>query len=166
MGGSTVGLSADGRLLVKDGKDGDGIELYDVATGTLRATILRVLKRAENTIEKFVFSPLGHGSGDRDDLRRSGKRHRGSRGVSRRMSTYPAASAASTPASRVTAGGFTRNFTRPRTLCPRRCGTLRRFPSRRVCAPNAPENAYKLWSRSVCRRPMALLRPPPRIVCS
>lgn len=60
MCGSTVGLSADGRLLVKDGKDGGGIELYDFATGTLRATIPRILKRAENTVEKFAFSPDGN----------------------------------------------------------------------------------------------------------
>jgi len=56
-GGSTVGLSLDGRLLAKDGKDGSGIELYDVASGKLQRRIPRVLKRAENVVENFVFSP-------------------------------------------------------------------------------------------------------------
>jgi WD40 repeat protein len=59
IGGSAVALSADGRLLVKDGKDGGGIELYEVATGTLR-TIPRILKRAENTVTKFTLSPDGN----------------------------------------------------------------------------------------------------------
>lgn len=59
QGGSTVGLSRDGSLLAKDGKDGDGIELYDVRSGKLQKRIPRTLKRAENTVDKFVFSPDG-----------------------------------------------------------------------------------------------------------
>jgi len=58
-GGSTVGLSRDGRLLAKDGKDGDGMELYDVGSGRLQRRISRILKRAENTVEKFEFSVDG-----------------------------------------------------------------------------------------------------------
>jgi WD40 repeat protein len=58
-GGSTVGLSLDGHLLAKDGKGGDGIELYDVRSGKLQRRIPRVLKRAENTVETFVFSRDG-----------------------------------------------------------------------------------------------------------
>jgi WD40 repeat protein len=58
-GGSTAGLSMDGRLLARDGKEGNGIELYDVASGKIQRRIPRVLKRAENTIGRFVFSPDG-----------------------------------------------------------------------------------------------------------
>jgi WD40 repeat protein len=58
-GGSTVGLSRDGHLLAKDGKDGSGIELYDVGSGKLLRQIPRVLKRAENTVDKFEFSAGG-----------------------------------------------------------------------------------------------------------
>src|ERR1700739_1534617 len=58
-GGSTVGLSPDGRLLANDGKDGSGIEVFDVASGTLQRSIPSVLKRAENTVVRFAFSPDG-----------------------------------------------------------------------------------------------------------
>jgi WD40 repeat protein len=58
-GGSTVGLSPDGRLLANDGKDGSGIKVFDAASGKLQRSIPRVLKRAENTIEGFAFSPDG-----------------------------------------------------------------------------------------------------------
>jgi WD40 repeat protein len=56
-GGSTVGLSLDGRLLAKDGK---GIELCDVASGKLRTRIPWVSKRGSwNPVERFAFSPDG-----------------------------------------------------------------------------------------------------------
>jgi hypothetical protein len=49
---------------------------------------------------------------------------------------------------------------------PRKCEILRRFPSRRVCAPNAPGNACEPWLNCVSPCPTALLRPAPRIACS
>lgn len=58
-GGSTVGISADGRLLAKDSKNGDGIEIYDTRSWKLQHRIPRVLKRAENTVDKLEFSPDG-----------------------------------------------------------------------------------------------------------
>jgi len=58
-GGSTVGLSRDGRLLAKDSKDGKAIEVYDVPSGKLQRKIPRVMKRAENTVDGLVFSPDG-----------------------------------------------------------------------------------------------------------
>jgi WD40 repeat protein len=58
-GGSTVALSRDGSLLAKDSRDGNGIELYAVASGKLQRKIQRPLKRAENTIDELSFSPDG-----------------------------------------------------------------------------------------------------------
>src|SRR4051794_6560321 len=43
-----------------------------------------------------------------------------------------------------------------------KCGTPRRFPSRKGGVPSAPETAYRLWSRCVCRRPKEPLRRPRR----
>ena len=42
------------------------------------------------------------------------------------------------------------------------CETLRQFPSRKVCAPSAPENACESWSRASSQYHTALFRPPPR----
>jgi WD40 repeat protein len=58
-GGSTVGISDNGRLLAKDSKNGDGIEIYDTLSWKLQHRIPRVLKRAENTVDKLEFSPDG-----------------------------------------------------------------------------------------------------------
>lgn len=59
-GGTTVALSANGRLLAKDS---NGIELCDVATGKSVRTIPRVLKTSkpgvQNTIENLLFNPAG-----------------------------------------------------------------------------------------------------------
>jgi WD40 repeat protein len=46
-GSSTVGLSFDGRLLATEGKNGNGIDLYDVRSGQLQRQMTRILKRAE-----------------------------------------------------------------------------------------------------------------------
>jgi WD40 repeat protein len=54
--GDTVALTLDGRLLATDG---NGIELWDVSSGKLQKRIPRTLKRAENVINNFVFSPAG-----------------------------------------------------------------------------------------------------------
>lgn len=69
-GGSTVALSADGRLLATDG---NGIALYDVQSGELVERIPRTLKRAENVIVKFEFNPAATlldvtANGDDDDV--------------------------------------------------------------------------------------------------
>ncbi len=57
-GGTTVSLSADGSLLAKDG---NGIELCDVATGKLKKRIPRAFKEsksgAQNTIQHLGFNP-------------------------------------------------------------------------------------------------------------
>lgn len=58
-GGSTVGMSADGGLLAKDSKNGDGIEIWDTRSWKLLRRIPRALKRAENTVDKLEFSPDG-----------------------------------------------------------------------------------------------------------
>jgi WD40 repeat protein len=58
-GSSTMGLSFDGRLLATEGKNGNGIVLYDVRSGRLQRQMTRILKRAENVVEKFSFSPDG-----------------------------------------------------------------------------------------------------------
>ena len=59
-GGTTVALSSEGRLLAKDG---NGIELCDVATGKLEKRIPWVLKTSkpgvQNTIDNLVFNPAG-----------------------------------------------------------------------------------------------------------
>ena len=59
-GGTTVALSADGRVLAKDG---NGIELCDVATGKLVRRIPKELKTSkpgvQNTIENLTFNPEG-----------------------------------------------------------------------------------------------------------
>lgn len=60
QGGTTIALSADGRLLAKDG---NGIEICEVATGKLVRRIPRALKTfqpgSQNTIENLVFNPAG-----------------------------------------------------------------------------------------------------------
>jgi WD40 repeat protein len=60
QGGDTIALSSDGRLLAEDG---NGIELWDVATGKLEKTILRELETFEpgsqNTIRSMAFNPAG-----------------------------------------------------------------------------------------------------------
>jgi hypothetical protein len=58
------------------------------------------------------------------------------------------------------------DMTPHREPCPRRSETLRRFPSRTACAPNAPENACEPWSRCVFPCSTALLPQAPRIACS
>jgi len=59
-GSNTIALSSDGRLLAEDG---NGIELWDVATGKLEKRILRELKTLEpgvqNTIRSMTFNPAG-----------------------------------------------------------------------------------------------------------
>jgi WD40 repeat protein len=59
-GGTTVALSSDGRLLAKDG---NGIELCDVATGELQKRIPWILKTSkpgvQKTIENLAFNPAG-----------------------------------------------------------------------------------------------------------
>jgi WD40 repeat protein len=58
-GGSRAGLSRDGRLLAKEGKDGSSVDLCEVASGKLVRSIPRAFKRAENSIQALVFSPDG-----------------------------------------------------------------------------------------------------------
>ncbi len=59
-GGTTVALSADGRLLAKNG---NGIELCDVATGKIEKRIPWAIMTSEpgvqNTINNLVFNPAG-----------------------------------------------------------------------------------------------------------
>jgi WD40 repeat protein len=59
-GGTTIALSADGRLVAMDS---NGIELCEVATGKLVRRIPKELKTfkggAQNTIQKLVFNPAG-----------------------------------------------------------------------------------------------------------
>jgi WD40 repeat protein len=60
QGSNTIALSSDGRLLAEDG---NGIELWDVASGKLEKRIPRELKTFEpgsqNTIPSVVFDPAG-----------------------------------------------------------------------------------------------------------
>jgi WD40 repeat protein len=53
-GGSAVSLSMDGRLVAKDGK---GIEILDVASGQLIRKIERPAKKTDNTIQRLEFDP-------------------------------------------------------------------------------------------------------------
>ncbi len=59
-GGTTVALSADGRLLAKDG---NGIELWDLATGKLMRRIPWNVMTSEpgvqHTVDKLMFNPAG-----------------------------------------------------------------------------------------------------------
>jgi WD40 repeat protein len=59
-GGTTVALSADGRLLAKDG---NGIELWDLATGKLMRRIPWNVMTSEpgvqHTVDKLMFNPTG-----------------------------------------------------------------------------------------------------------
>jgi WD40 repeat protein len=59
-GGTTVALSADGRLLAKDG---NGIELWDLATGKLTRRIPWNVMTSEpgvqHTVDKLMFNPVG-----------------------------------------------------------------------------------------------------------
>ncbi len=59
-GGTTVALSSDGRLLARNG---NGIELFDVATGKLEKRIPRALKSpkpgVQNTVQNLAFNPAG-----------------------------------------------------------------------------------------------------------
>lgn len=54
--GTTVALSPDGHLLAKYG---NGIELYDVASGELSKRIPRALPKPNGFINAFTFSPAG-----------------------------------------------------------------------------------------------------------
>jgi WD40 repeat protein len=60
QGGTTVALSADGRLLAKDG---NGIELWDIATGKLARRIPWNVMTSEpgvqHTVTNLMFSPSG-----------------------------------------------------------------------------------------------------------
>jgi len=60
QGSNTIAFSSDGRLLAEDG---NGIELWDVATGKLETRIPRELKTfesgAQNTIRSMTFNPAG-----------------------------------------------------------------------------------------------------------
>jgi WD40 repeat protein len=59
-GGTTVALSTDGRLLAKDG---NGIELWDLATGKLMRRIPWNVMTSEpgvqHTVDKLMFNPAG-----------------------------------------------------------------------------------------------------------
>jgi WD40 repeat protein len=59
-GGTTVALSSDGRLLAKDG---NGIELCDVATGKIKKRIPWTIETSkpgvQNNIKNLAFSPAG-----------------------------------------------------------------------------------------------------------
>jgi WD40 repeat protein len=59
-GADTIALSADGRVLAEDG---NGIELWDVATGKREKTIPRELMTlqagVQNTIRSMAFNPAG-----------------------------------------------------------------------------------------------------------
>lgn len=59
-GGTTVALSADGRLLAKDG---NGIELWDLATGNLKKRIPWAVITSEpgvqHTVNNLMFNPAG-----------------------------------------------------------------------------------------------------------
>src|ERR1035438_1955640 len=48
------------------------------------------------------------------------------------------------------------------TPAPRKCGTPRRFPSRKACAPSGPETACRLWSTGATHRSEEPLQPAPR----
>jgi len=60
QGGTTVALSADGRLLAKDG---NGIELWDVATGKLMKripwTVMTSEPGVQHTVDNLTFNPAG-----------------------------------------------------------------------------------------------------------
>jgi WD40 repeat protein len=59
-GGTTVALSANGRLLAKDG---NGIELWDLATGKLMRRIpwnvITTEPGVQHTVDKLMFNPSG-----------------------------------------------------------------------------------------------------------
>jgi len=52
-GGTAVGLSLDGQILAIDG---NGIELYDVASGALKLRIPRTPKRPDNVVDNLTFN--------------------------------------------------------------------------------------------------------------
>ncbi|PYT98256.1 MAG: hypothetical protein DMG38_15965 [Acidobacteria bacterium] len=53
-GGSSVSLTMDGRLLAKDG---NGIEIYDLASGQVIRKIERPTKKTDNTIQRLEVDP-------------------------------------------------------------------------------------------------------------